>query len=264
MSHTNKVALLLVAAAAGVACSAGTEPTESQQSAVAGDECDTTAECQAIYGSAADDCFNSQSSESVCYCAGQPCASEPSPPPAGDECNTTQECRAIYGSAADDCFNSQSSESVCYCSGQPCSSEPPPPPPPPPPPSGDECNTTAECQAIYGSAADDCFNSQSSESVCYCSGQPCSSEPPPPPPPPSSDECDTTQECKAIYGSAADDCFNSQSSESVCYCGGQPCSAPPPPNSTWRVGYSADGNQHDPDDWHASPMSLAEFLRRLR
>jgi hypothetical protein len=25
----------------------------------------------------------------------------------------------------------------------------------------------------------------------------------------------------------------------------------------YRIGYSGDGNQHDPDDWHASPMALA-------
>lgn len=29
------------------------------------------------------------------------------------------------------------------------------------------------------------------------------------------------------------------------------------PANSWRIGYSADGNQHDADDWHASPMSLA-------
>ncbi len=73
------------------------------------------------------------------------------------------------------------------------------------------------------------------------------------------DECDTTQDCKAIYGSAADDCFNSASNQSVCHCGGKPCKGTP--TGTWRVGYSADGNQHDPDDWHASPMALAVLHR---
>ena len=29
----------------------------------------------------------------------------------------------------------------------------------------------------------------------------------------------------------------------------------------WRVGYSADGNQHDWDDLHATPMSLALLHR---
>ncbi len=28
-------------------------------------------------------------------------------------------------------------------------------------------------------------------------------------------------------------------------------------NSTWRVAWSADGNENDVDDWHASPMALA-------
>ena len=256
MRHMTKLTALFLVAVASASCSVDGEETNSRESAVGSDECNTTAECKAIYGSAADDCFNSTSNQSVCYCSGAPCSNPPPPPPPpGDECDTTAECKAIYGSAADDCFNSASNQSVCYCSGAPCSNPPPPPPPPP----GDECDTTAECKAIYGSAADDCFNSTSNQSVCYCSGAPCSNPPPPPPPPPG-DECDTTAECKAIYGSAADDCFNSTSNQSVCYCSGAPCSDPPPPGS-WRVGYSADGNQHDPDDWHASPMSLALLHR---
>ncbi|MBN2802130.1 MAG: hypothetical protein JXR91_03450 [Deltaproteobacteria bacterium] len=31
--------------------------------------------------------------------------------------------------------------------------------------------------------------------------------------------------------------------------------------SGWRIAYSSDGNQHDPDDWHASPMGLALIYR---
>lgn len=31
----------------------------------------------------------------------------------------------------------------------------------------------------------------------------------------------------------------------------------PPPGGVYRIGYSADGNQHDADDWHASPLTLA-------
>ncbi|WP_143247572.1 DUF1592 domain-containing protein [Agaribacterium haliotis] len=40
-------------------------------------------------------------------------------------------------------------------------------------PSGDQCNTTAECRAVFGDAADDCANSASNQSICMCAGQAC-------------------------------------------------------------------------------------------
>lgn len=37
----------------------------------------------------------------------------------------------------------------------------------------DQCNTTAQCQSIYGSRATDCFDSRSSVSVCMCGNARC-------------------------------------------------------------------------------------------
>jgi hypothetical protein len=100
------------------------------------------------------------------------------------------------------------------------------------------------------------------------------------------DECDTTAQCQATYGSAANDCVDSRESTSWCSCGGKRCSdaggggttgggAAPggggtttgggaPALSCSRIAYSADGNQHDADDWHASPLSLALIARRAK
>lgn len=47
---------------------------------VAGDECDTTAGCRAIYPDATD-CLGSKSDTSVCMCGDVRCADEPEPPP---------------------------------------------------------------------------------------------------------------------------------------------------------------------------------------
>lgn len=38
---------------------------------------------------------------------------------------------------------------------------------------GDQCNTTAQCQAIYGNQATDCQDSRSSQSVCMCGAERC-------------------------------------------------------------------------------------------
>jgi hypothetical protein len=38
---------------------------------------------------------------------------------------------------------------------------------------GDECDSTAQCQAIYGSVANDCVNSSSSQSWCRCGAAAC-------------------------------------------------------------------------------------------
>ena len=40
----------------------------------------------------------------------------------------------------------------------------------------DQCNTTSQCQAIYGSSANDCLNSQAPDSVCMCGSQRCDGE----------------------------------------------------------------------------------------
>lgn len=40
-------------------------------------------------------------------------------------------------------------------------------------PTGDECNSTQQCKNIYGSIADDCRDSQSNNSVCYCGAEAC-------------------------------------------------------------------------------------------
>lgn len=40
-------------------------------------------------------------------------------------------------------------------------------------PSGDQCDTTAQCRTIFGSAANDCVNSQSDQSFCSCGEQRC-------------------------------------------------------------------------------------------
>ncbi len=53
---------------------------------------------------------------------------------------------------------------------------------------GDECDTTAGCQAIYPDATD-CLGSKSDTSVCMCGDVPCADEPDPPPPPPTSGSC---------------------------------------------------------------------------
>lgn len=44
-------------------------------------------------------------------------------------------------------------------------------------PAGDQCNTTGECREIFGDTADDCKNSASDNSVCYCGGSPCEAAP---------------------------------------------------------------------------------------
>ncbi|MBX2848703.1 MAG: discoidin domain-containing protein [Acidiferrobacterales bacterium] len=41
------------------------------------------------------------------------------------------------------------------------------------PPVGDECDTTAQCKAIYGPIADDCADSQSDTSLCFCGAEAC-------------------------------------------------------------------------------------------
>lgn len=54
-------------------------------------------------------------------------------------------------------------------------------------PTGDECNTTQECQGIWGPESNDCRDSQSAMSICMCGNVPCyefvnqQNQPPPDP-----------------------------------------------------------------------------------
>ncbi len=42
--------------------------------------------------------------------------------------------------------------------------------------SADQCNTTAQCRAIYGNGATDCLDSRSDNSVCMCGGSRCDAD----------------------------------------------------------------------------------------
>jgi len=50
--------------------------------------------------------------------------------------------------------------------------------------SGDQCDLTSQCRAIYGDRATDCANSRSDQSICMCGSSPCSETPPAPTPEP--------------------------------------------------------------------------------
>lgn len=42
---------------------------------------------------------------------------------------------------------------------------------------GDQCNTTLQCQSVFGSQATDCLNSKTETSVCMCGSARCDNEP---------------------------------------------------------------------------------------
>ena len=95
---------------------------------------------------------------------------------------------------------------------------------------GDQCNYTSQCKALFGDIANDCADSRSDNSVCMCGSTPCLDliVTPEPTPTPivvvNNDECNTTAECKTIWGNTANDCKDSKSTQSVCMCGSQACS----------------------------------------
>ena len=99
----------------------------------------------------------------------------------------------------------------------------------------DQCDTTAQCQTLFGNSATDCANSRTDNSVCMCGSSACSNRPPPTPTPlptappinPGADQCDTTAQCKSLFGNGATDCANSRSNNSVCMCGSSPCNNNP-------------------------------------
>lgn len=158
----------------------------AQPTTPAVDQCNSTPDCRNIFGSAASDCANSRSRESVCMCGSQPCAAPkpipeptpeptprpPAPAPIGDQCDSTSECRATFGNKATDCKNSAANNSVCMCGSGPCIA-PLPPTPPPAPPVIDACDSTNECRAEFGNRATDCRNSKADTSVCMCGRSPC-------------------------------------------------------------------------------------------
>ena len=143
-----------------------------------------------------------------------------------------------------------------------------------------ECTKTSECKQMY-SGATDCKNSAGG--VCYCGGSVCvNGEPEPPvgqtPQPPSPDgplnQCTSTADCEAAYpdhavshcnvGNGVCRCHAEGGGKARCYdqsAGVPPDPGPTPTPGAFRVAVSADGNQHDADDWHASPMILALLHR---
>jgi len=163
------------------------------KASVAVDQCNTTGECKAIYGSGATDCLNSRSNQSICMCGADECAPAvptpfPTPDPSVivDQCNTTAECKSIFGNTATDCLNSRSNQSICMCGANECLNPTPVPtatplplPTPGPNPMIDQCDTTSECKAIYGNQATDCLNSRSDRSICMCGANECSAAPTP-------------------------------------------------------------------------------------
>lgn len=102
-------------------------------------------------------------------------------------------------------------------------------------PAGNECDNTAECQTQYPGAID-CEDAKSDQSWCEC------------------EKDGVTYRCRELASPTCDDGVGNGGETGV-DCGG-PC-----PDcgskSAWRWAHSGDGNQHDPDDWHASAMALA-------
>lgn len=168
--------------------STSSSSSTSSASSSGGDQCNTTGQCRATYGNTANDCKNSSSDSSVCMCGAVRCDAASSSTSSSsttsssggtvDECNNLTQCTTTFGAGATVCQNPNQPNSNCLCGSTFCrddassstsstttSSSG----------GGDQCNTTGQCRATYGSGATDCKNSRSNASVCMCGNERCDS-----------------------------------------------------------------------------------------